>query len=138
LISFPSAGQGYAPVKWTFGSATDNHNETLLTIKAEIKPGWHLYSQGIKEGGPIPTRFTFEPDDHYVLAGSTVEKGQALKFFDETYEMEITWFTGEVIFLQKIKTNPSLATVRGKVEYMTCNNEICIPDELEFKIAITH
>src|SRR5690606_4833338 len=99
-------------------------------------PGWHLYSQFIAEGGPIPTRFTFENADGLDLIGMPEEKGKAFRFRDDMYEMEITWYSEKVDFSQKVSITESLSSIRGKVEYMTCNAHTCVPDSREFEIKV--
>lgn len=129
-------GQGRSPVTWHFEAASARGLETTLFITADVAAGWHLYSQSIKEGGPIATQFRFDVSDDYVLAGTTEEKGKAARFYDDTYEMEITWYTGVVTFAQRVILNKPGANIKGTVEFMTCNSEVCIPAAREFNIEI--
>ena len=129
-------GQGPSPVTWHFEAAPARGHETILFITADVAPGWHLYSQSIKEGGPIATQFRFDPNDNYVLTGATEEKGKAARFYDDIYEMEITWYAGIVTFAQRIILNKRGANIKGTVEYMTCNSEVCIPAAREFDIEV--
>ena len=93
-------------------------------------------SQFLKEGGPIPTRFTFKGNVDYRIIGDTAEKGKPFVFYDDIYEMEITWYADSVSFSQRIGLNHPVTTIKGKVEYMVCNNQMCIPDEREFTVDI--
>jgi hypothetical protein len=127
---------GQAPVSWKFEQGPVKDHQFTLFVTASLAPGWHLYSQSLKEGGPMPTRFTFDAGDDYRLAGPTEETGIAKKFIDDTYEMEIIWYTGVVSFRQKVILNEANAAIKGKVEYMTCNNEVCIPAEEVFRIEV--
>jgi thiol:disulfide interchange protein DsbD len=136
LATNPGFGQGIQPVRWHFQSDPTTNNELVLTLNARIAPGWHLYSQFMEEGGPIPTRISFERSNDYVLAGATEEKGEAVKFRDDTYEMEITWYTAQVAFLQKIRLIQPVTAVNGVVEYMACNDHICVPHKQDFRIAV--
>ena len=129
-----SKGQG--PVLWGFAADPVRGNETSVHITARLAPGWHLYSQFLKEGGPIPTRFKFHPDDDYVLNGVTRESGVASRFYDDTYGMEITWYSREVIFEQDILLNSTAARLTGVVEFMVCNEEMCIPGQRDFSIDV--
>ena len=45
------------PVKWSFDSKKISETKYELIMKATIENKWHLYSQFIDEGGPIPTSF---------------------------------------------------------------------------------
>jgi hypothetical protein len=129
-------GQSPTPVAWTFSVAPLQRSETTLVITATITAGWHLYSQSMKSGGPIPTRIKFTPGNDYILGGTTLEKGNAASFYDDTYEMEIVWYEGVVTYLQPVTLAAPAATIKGSIEYMTCNNEMCVPGEQTFSIKI--
>jgi len=131
-----SFAQGARHVKWHHASTPLSINEALLTLTAEVKPTWHLYSQNLKEGGPQPTRIRFDNGNEYYLAGNVQEIGQGNTYYDSVYEMEITWYCGVVRFIQKIKLNqPSF--IKGTVEYMICDNQVCIPSLHEFNIHVS-
>lgn len=129
-------GQGYSPVSWQFKAEPVTGHETLLSITATLDPGWHLYSQFIKEGGPIPTRFRFEPGDGYVPVSPMDERGKEARFYDDLYEMDIIWYSDVVTFSQRIRLVHPETIIKGKVEFMTCNDEVCIPGEREFMIEV--
>jgi DsbC/DsbD-like thiol-disulfide interchange protein len=136
IICLAPACYGQQPVVWQFEAGTLKGDEATLFISADLAPGWHLYSQRIKKGGPIPTRFTFDSEPDYAPAGVTEESGTADVFFDDIYDMEIIWYTGEVQFSQRFKVRRPDVTIQGKVEYMTCNNQICIPGVQKFSVGI--
>lgn len=117
--------QGQSIVRWQFSSQTISPHEEVLLLKASVLPGWHLYSQHMPEGGPAPTRIQFMPDVSYQLKDSTREQGEAITFYDKTYEMDITWYSGSVTFLQRVLVDHRPLTIRGNIEYMTCNGEVC-------------
>ena len=54
-------------------------------MNATIDKGWHLYSQYINMGGPLPTVFTFEPSSNYELDGKTSES-KPIDYYDDTYD----------------------------------------------------
>lgn len=123
-------------VKWIYKLERLSANEVLLTMTANVAPAWHLYSQFLEPGGPLPTRFTFTNSNEYTVAARTEEKGQMKKYFDDTYEMDITWYSGTIVFSQKITVHQPMTLIKGKVEYMACNDEVCIPDKWEFSIPV--
>lgn len=128
---------GQSSVVWQFrAESVNSKDEVTLVITANITPGWHLYSQFIEAGGPMPTRFFFEQTHDFILEGKVEENGEAVKFMDDNYEMEIIWYKGQVNFLQKVRTFQPVATLKGHIEFMTCNNEICVPGERSFSIDI--
>lgn len=125
------------PVKWSFSSKKVNDKEADLIIKADIEPGWHVYSQFIEEGGPVPTSFKFTPTRNYSLAGKVSESPKAVSAFDKNFSMQIAWHESIVTFTQRIKLNSPKTTVVGVLEFMVCNDEKCLPPaEVEFAIPV--
>ena len=136
-ISDPNAKM-YDPVKWSFASERINDKESNLVITAKIEKGWHVYSQFIGEGGPIPTSFKFESSPTYKLIGKVTETPIAISAFDKTFNMQIAWHKDQVAFKQRVRLNNSKTTISGTLEFMVCNDERCLPSaELEFQIPVT-
>lgn len=124
------------PVKWTFAAKKTGKNEAVLFLKATIDKGFHLYSQNIGEGGPLPTTFTFTPSKAYTVVGKTAEP-KAISAFDKTFNMNLNYFDKEVVFQQKIKLTAGATTVKGLVEFMSCDDMQCTPpQEVEFAIQV--
>jgi DsbC/DsbD-like thiol-disulfide interchange protein len=114
------------PVRWQVTAEPDGE-QVVLKFEALLAPGWHLYSQEIAEGGPIPTRFQFEANADIALVGVVEEEGERVTFHDDTYDMIITWYGERVVFRQAVVLNKPEAVVRVQVEYMVCNEEVCVP-----------
>lgn len=129
-------GYGQEPVMWTFRTTPVTGNETTLLVKATIAPGWHLYSQRMPKGGPIPTRFKFDSEGEYIPVGVTEERGPATVFYDHTYEMQVIWYTGSANFSQRFRLHDPDVTIEGEVEYMACNEHVCFPGAHVFSIDI--
>lgn len=137
LLSFCGFSQILKPVKWSFSSETISDKEAYVNITAKIDAGWHVYSQFIEEGGPIPTSFTFVKSPDYQLLGKTSETPKASSAFDNNFAMQIAWHEKSVVFKQKIKLNKATTVVKGTLEFMVCNDKQCLPpEELEFTIPI--
>ena len=127
----------YDPVKWTFSSEKLNGNEHNLIITAKIEKGWHVYSQFIDDGGPIPTSFKFKSSPDYKLVDKVTESPKAVSAFDKNFNMEIAWHKDLVIFKQKIFLLDPKTSIAGTLEFMVCNDERCLPPaEVEFTIAL--
>ena len=73
LFSFLSPAQIIDPVKWEYSVEKISEKEADLVFTALIDHSWHLYSQDIPEGGPIPTHFVIEESSQYQLIGSVME-----------------------------------------------------------------
>ena len=126
------------PVKWSFSSQKINSDEYELIFTAKIDKNWHLYSQYVPEGGPVPTNFIFEPSSNFKLIGKTTEP-RPHKMYDQNFEMEVQYFDGQAIFKQRIKSLTQQSfNVRGTVEFMACDDSRCIPPaEVDFDFAIS-
>jgi thiol:disulfide interchange protein DsbD len=136
-FSFGQA-QVRAPVTWSFTSRPASGGTATLVFKATIAPGWHIYSQFMEEDGPLPTTFSFSPDNSYTLNGKTKEEGTPVKFYDQTFMMDIVWFSDSVTFSQAVKLRKDSVSVKGKVVFMACNDQLCLPPEaVEFSIKVS-
>lgn len=131
-----SNAQIVQPVKWSYGSKKLNSTTAVIFLKATIDKGWHIYSQHIKEGGPVKTTFTFKPSPDYALTGTTAEP-KPITRMEEVFGMEVHFFENSVIFQQKVRLKKGRVTVRGSLEYMVCNDQQCLPPEdLDFSIPV--
>ena len=127
----------YDPVKWSFSSEKLNENEYNLIITAKIEKGWHVYSQFIDDGGPIPTSFKFKPSKDYQLVDKVTESPKAVGAFDKNFNMQIALHKNQVVFKQKISLLVPKTTIAGTLEFMVCNDERCLPPaEVEFIIPV--
>ena len=132
-------GQLISPVKWSLEQKPAGNNEIELTFKATIESGWHLYSTNLPEGGPIRTTFTFTADSlNYVVVDGITPKTTPTKEHDKIFNMDLEFFSNEALFVQKIKvlSNQSFS-LKGTIEYQSCNNETCTLDDHDFSFDIT-
>jgi thiol:disulfide interchange protein len=126
------------PVEWSFRSEKVSSAEFDLVITAKIEKGWHVYSQFIEDGGPIPTSFKFTSSKDYRLKGKVSEMPNAEVAFDKNFDMKIAWHKDKVDFRQRIVLNASHTVVSGVLEYMVCNDQKCLPPaEVEFSIPVS-
>lgn len=124
------------PVTWSYAAKKISKTEAVVYLKASIDNSWHIYSQNVKSGGPVKTTFTFSPSKDFSLVGKTTEPKAIVKY-EDTFKMNVSYFEGQVVFQQKIKLNKGVTAVKGKVEYMTCNDRKCLPpEEVEFSIPV--
>ncbi|EHQ26684.1 protein-disulfide reductase DsbD domain-containing protein [Mucilaginibacter paludis] len=137
LLSFQKlSAQIETPVKWAYAAKKINDKEAVVFIKATIDGGWHIYSQNVKDGGPVKTSFTFPASKSYSLNGKTQEP-VPVTHFEKSFGMDVSYFEKSVVFQQKIKLKSGKATVKGSLEYMTCNDHKCLPpSDLDFSIEV--
>ena len=127
----------FDPVNWSYSSEKINDKEFDLLITAKIEKGWHLYSQFIEEGGPIPTSFKFNPSAAYRLIGKITESPKPITAFDKNFNMEIAWHKNQVVFKQRISLNKPITAITGVLEFMVCDDQRCLPPaEVEFEIPL--
>lgn len=124
------------PVQWSYGAKKINSAEAVIFIKATIDAGWHVYSQHIKDGGPVKTTFTFKPSKDFTLIGETIEP-KPITRFEKVFNMDVGYYENSVVFQQKVTLKKGQATVNGTLEYMTCNDQKCLPpDDIDFSIPV--
>ncbi len=129
IISFQFSvfAQAQNPVKWSAQYKSINDQEGEVIITAEIDKGWHTYSQRPTDAGPIPTSITFTADKKVELVGK-VSESEAHEEFVKAFEAKIFVFTEKAEFKQKVKLkSKSPLTINFKVEYMCCNDLMCLP-----------
>lgn len=100
-----------------------------LVMTAEIDPGYHMYSQHIGEGGPIPTKFSFQKSSSIKLIGKTKELGREVRSYDSTFLMPVIWYEDRVEFSQLMKVRTG-SRVEVKVSFAVCTEELCVPGEV--------
>lgn len=137
LLTLGAKAQIENPVKWSYSFEKLSENEANILIKANIDKGWHLYSQFIEDGGPIPTSFKFTPKADFTLIGKVSESPKAVSAYDPNFGMQISWHQTQVTFTQKVKLKNPKTTISGVLEFMVCNDQKCLPPtEEEFSVSI--
>jgi thiol:disulfide interchange protein DsbD len=97
---------------------------------AKIDAGWHVYSQFIEDGGPIPTTFTLPASKELKIEGP-VREPKAIKEFDKNFGMELAYFAKKADFVIKAKrVHHDALTYSAEVEFMVCDDERCLPPDL--------
>jgi len=137
MMSTGAFAQIESPVKWAYGAKRISPTEAVVFLKATIDDGWHIYSSNQKEGGPIKTSFEFTPSKDYVTVGKPSEPTPVTKF-EKSFNMDVLYFENSVTFQQKVHLKTAGATVvKGKLEYMTCNDHKCLPPEdVDFSVEL--
>lgn len=139
MVMFVAAhAQIETPVRWSYAAKKLNAKEAVVFLKATIQTGWHIYSLNVKDGGPIKTSFVFNPSKDYTTTGKPVEPTPITKF-EKSFGMDVSYFEKEVVFQQKIALKSAKAkAVTGKLTYMTCNDQKCLPPEdVDFSVPLS-
>lgn len=114
------------PVSWS-SEVQVNGDVVTLKLLATIDEGWHLYSQFVEEGGPIPTSFTITASEDFSGDFVFKEEGELHKEYDPNFEMELAFFANEAVFTTELKALKEDFTINGELEFMVCNDEMCLP-----------
>ncbi|WP_156825683.1 protein-disulfide reductase DsbD family protein [Lewinella cohaerens] len=120
-------------------SESIGNDEYNLVFTAQIDAGWSIYSQFTEDGGPVPTSFNFDDGDHYEHQGIVAEKGKKKEGPDPLFDnVTVIKFTkGPVVFTQKVKVSDYSKPVVGWLEFMTCDDERCLPPtEIDFSFKL--
>lgn len=135
--SFVLQAQIQNPAKWNYSSKSTGVGQADLVMTATIDEGWHLYSQFIDQGGPVPTSFTFDKSADYELVGKVKEASKVIKAYEKVFGMNIAFFEHKAVFIQKIKLKKPQTTIKGSVNYMLCNDSQCLPpDDHPFSVTV--
>ena len=138
MTSLFAVAQSNKEVKWTFSAKKIADKTYEVHLTATLNGDWHIYSQNVGVDGPIPTTFTFTKNPLLLFDGKPGEVGKMVKKNEEVWGGEVRYYENKVDFVQKIKVKGAAKTnLAGKVEYMVCNDEKCLPPaETTFSVAI--
>ena len=135
LVAFVAAkAQMMDPVHFTTQMKDLKNGEAELVFKATIDAGWHVYSTGLGNDGPISASFHKNKMDGAEPVGKLQAHGKEIKQFDKLFEMEVRYFEKAVTFVQKIKFTKPQYDIDCYIEYGACNDQACLPpSEVTFK-----
>ena len=135
LVAFVAAkAQMMDPVHFTTQMKDLKNGEAELVFKATIDAGWHVYSTGLGDDGPISASFHQVKMDGAQPVGKLQARGKEIKQFDKLFEMELRYFEQTVTFVQKIKFTKPKYDIDCYIEYGACNDQSCLPpSEVAFK-----
>jgi hypothetical protein len=124
---FKGISQTQNPVTWKAEYKSVSATEGEILVTATIEKGWHTYSQKATEAGPIPTSFKFTTSKQFTLIGKT-EESNAHEEYVKAFEAKIFVFHDKAEFKQKIKrVDKNSFTIPFKIEFMSCNDAMCLP-----------
>ncbi|OJX90404.1 MAG: thiol:disulfide interchange protein [Paludibacter sp. 47-17] len=128
FISQFGYGQIFEPVKWTHELKITGPATGEIVHKATIEKNWHLYGMNIPENGPRPTQIVYEKLVNAQKTGSIIAKSKLIDVYDNSFQMNLSWYANEAVFVQKISfQDATQVKVEGYVEYMACDDERCLP-----------
>jgi len=131
LVHAQLPGQEAAPdpVKWSITSKSVGEGAWELVFRADIQSGWSVYSQvNYGDMGPWPTSVVIDSIGGVQVVGEVAETGEkVIDGHDPVFDMQVKKFKGWATFTQRISTKDAATPVTGHFEYMTCDDEMCLP-----------
>ncbi|MCX8080688.1 MAG: protein-disulfide reductase DsbD family protein [Bacteroidia bacterium] len=115
------------PVRWVAKYTPQRDGRGIIEITGLLDKGWHTYSTKTKADGPIPTSFTFQPAPFYQTVGDIQEIGVHEEYV-AAFDAKLALFSEKATFLQYVNVpGPKGGKVKITVEYMCCNDNMCLP-----------
>lgn len=138
LVLMGLTSQAQDPVKWTFSSKKIDDKTYEVHLTATVQSPWTIYSQTTPEGGPLATSFTFNNNPLVILSGKVKEVGTMHKKHEEVFGVDVFYYKDKVDFVQVVKLKTKAKTnLSGKLEFMACDEEQCLPPkEVAFSVAL--
>ncbi len=129
LFSCLAVGQIVDPVRFTSQIKTADNGEGEIVFSGTIDPGWHVYSTGLGDSGPIEASLKVNKMDGCELVGKLQARGNEIATYEELFGMDVRYFEKSVEFVQKIRfTKPEYA-VDAYLEYGACSDVTCLPPQ---------
>ena len=130
------AAMAQNPVSFTVQQKQVSPTEVNVVFTGKIAPGWHVYSTGLPDDGPISATLTTEKAEGAQPAGKLTPQGKEISQFDELFGMKLRFFENNVTFVQKYKITGETYNIKGFLEFGACNDQNCLPPtqvEFDFK-----
>ena len=137
LIGTVAMAQSDKEVKWAYSAKKIADKTYEVHLTATVGNSWHIYSQNVGVDGPIPTKFEFTKNPLVTVEAKVNEVGKMISKNEEVWGGVVKYYENKVDFVVKVKIKGGKTKLAGKVEYMVCNEEKCLPPaETEFAVAI--
>lgn len=110
-----------------------------VSVTAAIDSTWHIYDTLRTDFGPNATIVEFNIADQKRARkeGEMKISREPYKYYDDIYMMEVGYFEDSVTFYQDVRLRKKDAVVNVYVEWMTCDENNCMPlADQEFVIGI--
>lgn len=127
MVALLANAQILNPVKFTSQLRSNGTAEGEIVFSGNIEKGWHVYSTGLGNDGPISATFNPEKLEGVELVGKLMPRGHEISNFDKLFGMKLRYFEGSVQFVQKVRFTKPEYKIKGYLEYGACNDETCLP-----------
>jgi hypothetical protein len=137
IVSIATA-QIQNPVKWTYTAKKIADKIYEVHISASIDQGWHVYTLDHKADVGVATSVKFANNPLATKEGALQAKGKPVSLKDPSSGEMVKFYTNNVDLVQVYKLKTAVPTkITGTLDYMTCNDERCMPPASKpFTIAL--
>ena len=133
LISIIAMAQMQDPVHFSVSQKQVSPSEVDVIFTGRIDKGWHVYSTGLPDDGPISATLTSEASEGAKADGKLKAQGNEINHFDNLFGMKLRYFENSVTFVQRYKLTAEKYHIKGFLEYGACNDQNCLPPtQVEF------
>ena len=133
LVSILAMAQMQTPVHFSVSQKQVSPSEVDVIFTGKIDKGWHVYSTGLPDDGPISATLTSETSEGAKAEGKLKAQGKEISQFDNLFGMKLRFFENNVTFVQRYKLTAEKYHIKGFLEYGACNDQSCLPPtQVEF------
>ena len=133
LVSILAMAQMQTPVHFSVSQKQVSPSEVDVIFTGKIDKGWHVYSTGLPDDGPISATLTSEASEGAKAEGKLKAQGKEISQFDNLFGMKLRFFENSVSFVQRYKLTAEKYHIKGFLEYGACNDQSCSPPtQVEF------
>ena len=126
-IMIPTIAQIKSPVKFAVKQKQVSEREFDVIFSGTISNGWHVYSTGLPDDGPVSASFHLEDSRNVKAVGRLKPEGNEIKKYEDMFGMDVRYFEHSVQFVQRIQITGDDYEANGYLEYGACNDENCLP-----------
>ena len=116
------------PARWSYTAKKIADKTYEVHITATIDEGWHVYTLDHKADVGVATSVKFSKNPLADPQGTLQAKGKPVSMKDPSTGEMVKFYTNNVDLVQVYKLKTTVSTkITGTLEFMTCNDERCLP-----------
>lgn len=125
-------------INWTVRIVDQETDHPALQLTAKVPSGGHFYAMDNPQhdgNGANPLTFTITPLEGCVLDGGVKASKTPVAQYDDVYKMEQRFYTGTVVFTQRLKPTDGNFKVKVKVRGQFCIGKQCMVTRLNEELS---
>lgn len=129
-----------SPVQFMVSKENTAPGIVQVKFEAAIADGWHVYSTGMPDGGPVSAAVVTTSSKGVGMDGEMKAEGKEISTYENMFGMDVRYYEHKVVFIQnfKIKGKGKKFSAEGYLEFGACNDTMCLPpSKVEFSFDQT-